>query len=42
MSSVGCDIRVKLRSKSEVWAPCHIKTPSRYDCKIVESDLKLE
>ena len=26
--------------KSEHWAPCHIQTPSRYDWKIVESDVK--
>ena len=27
-------------SKSEHWAPCHIQTLSRYDRKIVESDVK--
>ena len=37
---LGHDISVRQHSKSEHWAPCHIQTPSRYDWKIVESDVK--
>ena len=37
---LGHDISVRQHSKSEHWAPCHIQTPSQYDWKIVESDVK--
>ena len=37
---LGHDISVRQHSKSEHWAPCHIQTPSRYDWKIVESNIK--
>ena len=34
------DISVRQHSKSEHWAPCHIQTPSRYDWKIVASNVR--
>ena len=37
---LGRDISVMQPYKSEQWAPCHIRKPSRYDWKIVESDVK--
>ena len=37
---LGHDIPVRQHSKSEHWAPCYIQTPSRYDSKTVESDVK--
>ena len=37
---LGPDISVRQHSKSEHWAPCHSQTPSRYDWKIVESNVK--
>ena len=37
---LGRDISVRQHSKSEHSAPCLIQTPSRYDRKIVESDVK--
>ena len=38
--SCGLDISIGQPYKSEQWAPCHIQTPSRYDLKIFESDVK--
>ena len=34
------DISVRQHSKRKHWAACHIQTPSRYDWKIVESEVK--
>ena len=38
----GHDISVRQHYKSERWAPCGNQTPSQYDWKIVESDIKSE
>ena len=37
---LGHHMSVRQHSKSEHCAPCHIQTASRYDWKIVESDVK--
>ena len=39
---LGHDTSVRQHYKSEHWAPCHNQTPSWYDWKIVESDVKPE
>ena len=36
---MGRDISVRQHSRREHWAPCHIQASSRYDWKIVESDV---
>ena len=38
----GHDTSVRQRFKSEHWAPCRNQTPSWYDWKLVESDVKPE
>ena len=38
---LGRDISVRQHCKSEHWAPCHILTPSGYDCKRLKATLTL-